>query len=282
MREHHILSLSGGKDSTALAFFMKDNMPEIFEKMELVFFDTECELAETYDYLNKIEVFLRKKIIRMKPQYGFDYLFKVHKFLPSIKFRWCTIEMKTKTFDNYMQEKIKNNPNAKINLYIGIRADEPSRIENYKNKSKESKEKKNPNLITHYPLYDGGIIKKDVYDILEQTGIGIPDYYKWRSRSGCYFCFFQKKIEWINLLEKHPDLYEKAMQYEKLGGKNFTWCQDMSLEELKQPHVVADFKERYRKKLEKTKPKKIKLIDIFDEFSEKNKCLSFCFDNIDN
>ena len=55
--EYHILSLSGGKDSTALAFFMKENMPEVFEKLELVFCDTECELPETYDYLNKIEIF---------------------------------------------------------------------------------------------------------------------------------------------------------------------------------------------------------------------------------
>ena len=66
MKEYHILSLSGGKDSTALAFFMKENMPEIFENTELVFCDTECELPETYDYLNKIEVFLGKKITRIK------------------------------------------------------------------------------------------------------------------------------------------------------------------------------------------------------------------------
>ena len=55
-KEYHILSLSGGKDSTALAFFMKDNMPEIFKNLKLVFFDTECDLSETYEYLNKIEM----------------------------------------------------------------------------------------------------------------------------------------------------------------------------------------------------------------------------------
>jgi 3'-phosphoadenosine 5'-phosphosulfate sulfotransferase (PAPS reductase)/FAD synthetase len=49
-KKYHILSLSGGKDSTALAFFMKENMPEIFEKLKLVFCDTECDLPETYDY----------------------------------------------------------------------------------------------------------------------------------------------------------------------------------------------------------------------------------------
>ena len=70
--EYHILSLSGGKDSTALAFFMKENMPEIFEKLELVFCDTECELPELYDYLNKIEIFLNKKITYIKPPKSFE------------------------------------------------------------------------------------------------------------------------------------------------------------------------------------------------------------------
>ena len=59
--EYHILSLSGGKDSTALAFFMKENMPEIFEKNELVFCDTELELPETYDYLNKLKLFFSQE-----------------------------------------------------------------------------------------------------------------------------------------------------------------------------------------------------------------------------
>ena len=59
--EYHILSLSGGKDSTALAFFIKENMPEIFEKNELVFCDTELELPETYDYLNKLKLFFSQE-----------------------------------------------------------------------------------------------------------------------------------------------------------------------------------------------------------------------------
>ena len=80
MKEYHILSLSGGKDSTALAFFMKENMPEIFEKTELVFCDTECELPELYDYLNKIEIFLNKKITKLKPEKSFErnYLIESH------------------------------------------------------------------------------------------------------------------------------------------------------------------------------------------------------------
>ena len=88
-KEYHILSLSGGKDSTALAFFMRDNMPEIFEKLELVFYDTGCDLPETYDYLNKIEIFLNKKITRVKPEKNFDHIFHTNFSYNNILFRFC-------------------------------------------------------------------------------------------------------------------------------------------------------------------------------------------------
>jgi hypothetical protein len=40
-------------------------------------------------------------------------------------------------------------------------------------------------------------------------------YYDWRSRSGCTFCFFQQKIEWVRLKERHPEAFEEAKSYEK-------------------------------------------------------------------
>ena len=123
-------------------------------------------------------------------------------------------------------------------------------------------------------LAQEGYSKEDVYNLLDRTGIGYPKYYDWRSRSGCYFCFFQRKIEWVGLFEKHPKLFEKALQYEKNSGKNFTWCQDMSLEELKQPETISKIKKKYQDKISKLKNNNIKLIDMFSEDSD-NKCL-FC------
>ncbi|MDB4494911.1 phosphoadenosine phosphosulfate reductase family protein, partial [Akkermansiaceae bacterium] len=45
----HIINISGGKDSAALALYLKLNFPEI--PAEYVFCDTKCELPETYDFL---------------------------------------------------------------------------------------------------------------------------------------------------------------------------------------------------------------------------------------
>lgn len=62
----HILGLSGGKDSTALAIYLKKTRPEIFEKCELYFTDTGAELEELYEYLDKLEKYLGKPIYRIK------------------------------------------------------------------------------------------------------------------------------------------------------------------------------------------------------------------------
>ncbi|QCO02849.1 hypothetical protein [Azospirillum argentinense] len=69
--------------------------------------------------------------------------------------------------------------------------------------------------------------------ILEDCGLGLPPYYSWRSRSGCYFCFYQAIGEWQGLKENHPDLFEKAKAYEKVeGGKPYTWAEGRSLDDI--------------------------------------------------
>lgn len=83
----HILSLSGGKDSTALAIFIKDRIPDL----EYVFCDTGNELQETYDYLDRLEIFLGKKIIRLNPDRPFQHYLHIYRgVLPDARTRWCT------------------------------------------------------------------------------------------------------------------------------------------------------------------------------------------------
>jgi hypothetical protein len=73
-----------------------------------------------------------------------------------------------------------------------------------------------PNITPVFPFGEDGIRLNDVYRILDESGIGIPKYYEWRSRSGCYFCFFQRKAEWAGLKERHPEQYEQAKAYENI------------------------------------------------------------------
>ncbi len=108
--------------------------------------------------------------------------------------------------------------------------------------------------LDEFPLIDNDdvLVKDDIFSILEDSGVGVPAYYKpvefevdgrkgtySRSRSGCYFCFYQQKIEWIWLYEQHPDLFKKAMEFEKDG---YTWNQHESLSELIKPERVRQIK----------------------------------------
>lgn len=229
----HILSLSGGKDSTALAVYMRDKVPE----MEYVFMDTGEELAETYEYLERVESYLGKSIVRLKNnRQGFKDLLDARRgFLPSPKMRWCTHYLKIKPFEEY----VGDDP---VVSYVAIRADEPQRKGYISTK---------PNITAQYPFIEDGLIKDDIFRILEESGLGLPEYYKWRSRSGCYFCFFQQRIEWVGLLENHPDLYWKAAAFERVDattGEQYTWSDRESLSELAQPERIAQIKAEHERR----------------------------------
>ncbi|PLW66920.1 phosphoadenosine phosphosulfate reductase family protein [Pseudohalioglobus lutimaris] len=225
----HVLGLSGGKDSAALAIYIKDKYPEVHEKVEYFFSDTGAELKEVYDFLDRLEAYLGKEIIRLSSGKDFDHWLQVYNgFLPSAKQRWCTREMKIRPFEQFVGDDL-------VVSYIGIRADE----------DREGYISQKETIKAVFPFVEDGIIRDDVFQLLSDT-VGIPDYYQWRSRSGCYFCFFQRQSEWLGLKRNHPELFEQAKDYEQrkrerydweigksdAGGMGYTWSSQGSLEEL--------------------------------------------------
>ena len=110
----HVLSLSGGKDSAALAIYMKDKVPE----MEYIFSDTRKELPETYEYIERIEDYLGTRVNHLNAHLGFDHWYDVYGgMIPSNHRRWCTKMLKLKPFEAYCGED-------QVTNYVGLRADE--------------------------------------------------------------------------------------------------------------------------------------------------------------
>jgi len=245
----HVLGLSGGKDSAALAIYMNQMHPEL--DIEYFFTDTDKELPEVYSYLSMLEGFLGKEITRLDPRRHFDYwLVQYKNFLPSAQTRWCTRMLKLKPFEKWVKAEFLDNGYT-VNSYVAIRADEEYR---------EGYTSKDQNLIIKLPLKEDGIDKAGVMDILESSGLGLPAYYEWRSRSGCTFCFFQQKIEWVRLIDRHPDAFEEAKAYEKNAlehGSPFTWSQGESLDELSKPERIAAIESDYEKRLARAKAKQV-------------------------
>ena len=247
----HILSLSGGKDSAALAIYMRDRVPE----MEYVFSDTRKELPETYDYLERIEDYLGTRVHRLNADLGFDHWYDVYGgMIPSNHRRWCTKMLKLKPFEEFVGD------DPVIN-YVGLRADEK--------RTGYISHKQNISVV--YPFQEDGLKLADIREILLNSGVGFPPYTQWgRTRSGCFFCFYQQKIEWVRLKEEHPDLFERAKAYEKPyegSGRTFTWSKRESLAELERPDRMEAIKSEHelRAARKRERQENLTLAEVFGE-----------------
>ena len=260
----HVCGISGGKDSSALAVYMRDKVPE----MEYFFCDTGAELPETYAYLEKLQVVLGRPIQRLNATRSFDHYFEVYRgALPSPQMRWCTSMLKIKPLEDWIGDD-------DVVSYVAIRSDEKNRKGYVSTK---------PNIRTIFPFIDDDIDHAGVVGILENAGIDLPEYYKWRTRSGCYFCFFQRKAEWIGLADNHPDLFKKAIAIEKkilkdagvsgdvsfeanaMKGRQYTWSQGETLEQLleRREEIMAKHKESIKKA--KASRKNLPLVEVLTE-----------------
>ena len=244
--ERHVLGLSGGRDSAALAVYMRQHHPEL--DIEYFFTDTGKELPEVYEYLGRLEGFLGQPILRLNPDRDFDFWLKQYNdFLPSPQSRWCTRQLKLRPFEQWLRPKLENG--EIIYSYVAIRSDEEYR---------EGYASKNDRLIVRLPFKEVGVDKAGVLEILDGAGLGLPTYYTWRTRSGCTFCFFQQKIEWVRLKEHHPDAFEEAKAYEKNSvdhGSPFTWSQGEALDDLEKPERVRQIRQEHEQRLSRMRSK---------------------------
>ena len=268
-----VLGLSGGRDSAALAVYMRQNYPEY--NIDYFFTDTGKELPEVYEFLVKLEGFLGQPILRLNPDRDFDFWLKqFNNFLPSPQTRWCTRQLKIRPFERWLRPILGEG--ATIYSYVAIRSDEEYR---------EGYSSKHDNLIVKLPFKEAGIDKAGVLEILEAAGIGLPKYYAWRTRSGCTFCFFQQKIEWVRLKEQHPQAFEEAKAYEKdavTHGSPFTWTDGESLEELEQQERIDQIKQDHEQRLiriqSKVQPNPLRPgnepLDIDDLYGKTKVCLA--------
>ena len=353
----HVLGISGGKDSAALAIYIKMNYPTLSDKIEYYFTDTGKELDETYELIEELEAFLGKKVEKLdvlnSHKNPFDhYIDEYNGFLPSSMARWCTKKLKLAPFEKWLGDDYAIS-------YVGIRGDEDregyvstkSNIQSIfpfrrhiwsvevlhkvlHNKSMTKFEESfvkfvNPDVldrsleVLHTPQSKSYLFSQKLYDLLDistptfnkavfdfmkdsnlpmsflddyellddeksidingvyqlfkDNGVKVPGYYDPieyeidgeigtynRSRSGCFFCFYQRKIEWIWLYERHPLLFKQAMEYEKEG---YTWMDNESLSDIIKPERVYQIKkenlEKAKKKL--NKPQSNKLLDVLDD-----------------
>ena len=120
----HVLGLSGGRDSAALAVYMRQYHPEL--EIDYFFTDTGKELPEVYEYLGRLEGLLGRPILRLNPDRDFDFWLKQYNgFLPSPQTRWCTRQLKLRPFEHWVRPMLDDG--ATVYSYVAIRSDESYR-----------------------------------------------------------------------------------------------------------------------------------------------------------
>jgi len=203
----HVVALSGGKDSTAMALRLKELHPD--REFEYVLTPTGDELPEMEEHWRKLESILGP-LKKLTVETLWDVIERKNA-LPNFRMRFCTQEIKIKPFIKYM-----GSMGDESIMYVGLRSDEEGRLGII-----------DSSINVEYPMkkWKWGI--NEVMGYLKNNDIQIPE------RTDCGCCFFQRLPEWRTLLENHPDRYEEYVQIEKKHGYTFrspgrdTWSADL-------------------------------------------------------
>ena len=220
--ELHVVSLSGGKDSTAMLLRMiEEQMP-----IDIILFcDTGLEFPDMYEHLAKIEQNTGCHITRLIAQHSFEYMLTQHEVLvkhkknagqrnyrgygwPGPLNRWCTKELKTiprEKFLRALKEKYD------IIEYVGLAADEGYRLERKNNQQEHCR----------HPLIDWNMTEADCLKYCYDSGYDWNGLYEYYSRVSCWCCPLQPLSELRILYEHFPDLWNTLKEWDKKTWRDY-------------------------------------------------------------
>lgn len=218
MEERHIVSFSGGKDSTAMLIGMIERGMRIDE---VIFCDTSVEFPEMYDHIKKVEKDLGIKITILKAEHDFEYYLLKYKkkkgkykgqegySFPDFSSRWCTKTLKVNVINNYLKEYRKK---YKVIEYVGIAFDELQRI----GRSSEGKDKD-----IRYPLVEWEMVEKDCLEFCYEKGYTWNGLYAKFDRLSCWCCPLSRIKELRILYNDYPKLWKKLSDWQLQTYRKF-------------------------------------------------------------
>lgn len=215
----HIVSFSGGKDSTCLLLMMLEKGMQVDE---IIFCDTGMEFPQMYEHIERVEKYIGRKVTRLKNPKGFMYYFKDHiitrgkregvkgKGWPGPTARWCTGRLKIEVIDKYLKSL-----GMQYTQFIGIAADESHRC---KNDGKR------------YPLVEWGITELQALQYCYDRGFDWGGLYKQFRRVSCWCCPLQPLRSLYTLYINYPDLWQRLLEMDKYSRQSF--YSDYTLQQL--------------------------------------------------
>ena len=226
-QSHNVVSLSGGKDSTAMLLMLLERGEPV---ADIMFFDTGWEFPEMYEHLEKLEAFTGLKITRLRPRLPvgtdtekspFDWMMseypvvrrgtrQVHKIgrgWPAANARWCTGRKQQSLKAHLSALTHQSGLELPLRQCVGFAADERHRLDGVTKKD-------GAYHVQRYPLMEWGITEADALDYCYKRGFTWDGLYHLFKRVSCFCCPLQPLDELRTLRGYFPDLWQRMLTME--------------------------------------------------------------------
>lgn len=230
----HIVSFSGGKNSTAMLLRMIELSMPIDE---IIFADTRMEYPEIYPYIKKVGKYINRKITYVYGDYWDKWFYgkitrgkykeRIRGFPFLLNPCWYMREAKIKPIYEYL----KKYKNEKIIHYLGYTLEEELRAINLIRKPRKSE-----NIGYKYPLIEWNWTDKECIRYLRRKEMLCILHIRFK-RLGCWSCPKQSIRSLKTLYEFYPDLWKKLKKYE----------QDDPLKQLRSGTKLKELEKKWKK-----------------------------------
>lgn len=232
----HIVSFSGGKDSTAMLLLLIEKNYPIDE---IIMCDTGMEFDDMYKHIDKVKEMIDLPITILKANKPFEYWMFDHiktrgknkgqKGYSWMDFRnrWCTQILKKNVIKVYLNNKYPKSE-YEVYEYHGIALDEIERTT--KNNEK--------NVL--YPLIEWGMTEEDCLNYCYDKGFDWNGLYKNMNRVSCWCCSLKGLKDYKSIYINYPEYWNKLKEMDEKTYRKFR--KDYSIEELE---------EKFKREIEK-------------------------------
>ena len=191
-----VVSVSGGKDSTALVLALREaGVPAVY-----AFADTQWEAPDTYAYLDTLRKTLGIEINVVGVEGGMMGMSRKYATFPGRMQRWCTRKLKLEPLRKWHDQLIEKHPDFETIAAMGVRSQESqarSRLTAWEDDADWGG-------YIWRPLIDWTV--EDVINTHKRHELPMnPLYHKGFDRVGCFPCIFENKEGIRTLAMTYPD-----------------------------------------------------------------------------
>ena len=221
-----VVSLSGGKDSTAMLLMLLERGEQVDEAM---FFDTGWEFPEMYAHIDRLVKDTGVPIVRLHPPKPLEYLMFDKELTRGKRkgshgygwarpnARWCTTQKQ-----QVMDKHVKSVGGGSVDYCIGIAADEKRPLIDGK----------------RYPLIEWGVTEEEALAYCYEHGYDWGGLYESKKRVSCWCCPLQSLNDLRVLRKTHPRLWDELRLMDRYTCNQFRI--DYSADDLERRFSMED------------------------------------------